>query len=119
MPKFMLLMLEDPHSEYPEGEPQEMMQKMGKFAGELAQKGQMVEGSPLETIRDAARVRLEGETRHVTDGPFAETKEMISGYFVIEAADRNEAIEIAKRVPALEVGAVEVRQIMEVGGPPA
>ena len=51
----------------------------------------------------------------MTDGPFAETKEMVGGFFLIEAADRAEALEIARRCPAAELGPVELREVMEVG----
>jgi len=64
------------------------------------------------------RVREKGGRLTVTDGPFTETKEMVGGFFVIEAANRQEAIEIAKQCPHTALGSVEVREVLEVGGPP-
>jgi hypothetical protein len=96
-----------------------VMPEMGKFAGELAEKGQMRGGAPLHPISEAARIRVDENQVSVTDGPFAETKEIIGGYFMVDCASRAEAIEIAKRCPHARLGLVEVRQVIPVGGPPA
>ena len=63
----------------------------------------------LEPAGTAACVRIRDRRRHVTDGPFAETKEVIAGFYVIEARDMREAVEIASRIPAASIGTVEVR----------
>jgi hypothetical protein len=119
MPQYMLLIVDDPTREWDSPEaPGQQMQKMGVFAGELARQGKIAGGGPLTGIADAARVRLApGGSPVVTDGPFAETKEMLAGYFVLEVADRAEAVEIAKRCPHLEVGTVEVREMIHMGPP--
>ena len=90
--------------------------EMGRFAGELAAKGKIRGGAPLYPEGEGARVRRTGRNTVVTDGPFSETKEVIGGFFMIEAADLAEAVEIAKRCPHLANGYVEVRQVMPVGG---
>jgi hypothetical protein len=91
-------------------------EEMGKFAGELAAQGKMRGGAPLHPEEQGARVRVEAGKPVVTDGPFTETKEVIGGFFMIEAKDRREAIAIAKRCPHARVGHVEVRRVMPVGG---
>lgn len=92
---------------------------LGQFAGGLAQQGVLRGGSPLHPEVEGARIRVDGGAVNVTDGPFTETKEIIGGYFVLDCASREEAIEIAKKCPHGKVGIVEVRQVLPVGGPPA
>jgi hypothetical protein len=119
MPRYVLLILDDPKREWASpAEAGASLAKMGAFAGELAQQGKLKGGNPLESMAEAVRVRAQEGNVSVTDGPFAETKEMVGGFFVIEAADRKEAVEIAKRCPATALGPVEVREVVEVGGPP-
>ena len=90
--------------------------KMGRFAGQLAAKGKLRGGSPLHGEEEGARVRLSRGKVVVKDGPFAETKEVIGGYFMIECKSRREAVAIAKRCPHLANGFVEVRQVIPMGG---
>jgi hypothetical protein len=119
MPRYMLLILDDPNRQWASpAEAGAMMSKMGAYAGELAQQGKLQGGNPLKSMAEAARVRTQGGRVSVTDGPFAETKEMVGGFYMIEAADRKEALEIAKRCPHTAIGTVEVREVMEIGGPP-
>ena len=118
MPRYVLLILDDPKREWSSpAEAGAEMAKMGAFAGELAREGKIQGGNPLKPMAEAVRVRTQGGRVVVTDGPFAETKEMVGGYFVIEAADRAAAVEIAKRCPHTALGIVEVREVIEVGGP--
>lgn len=120
MPTFMLIIVDDPSREWssPEQAGQEVS-RMGGFAHSQVQAGRMRGGDRLTGIAQAARVRIRDGKPLVTDGPFAETKEMIAGYFLVEADDRAQAIEIAKECPHTEVGTVEVREIMKMGGPPS
>ncbi len=119
MPRYVLLILDDPNRQWASpAEAGATMAKMGAFASELGKQGKLQGGSPLKSMAEAARVRTRAGKPVVTDGPFAETKEMVAGFFVIEAADRREALEIAKRCPHIEIGPVEVREVMEVGAPP-
>src|SRR5262245_50320846 len=92
------------------GEPGEpvTMEEMGRFAGELAREGRIRGGAPLQPEEQAVRLQLRGGELAVTDGPFAESKEVCAGTVVIEAKDRDEAIAIAKRCPAARGGVVEV-----------
>src|SRR5262245_1852129 len=91
--------------------------EMGRFAGELAAKGRIRGGSPLCSESEGVRVRRSDGKAVVSDGPFAETREVIGGYFLIEAGSLREAVAVAKRCPHLANGFVEVRQVMAVGGP--
>src|SRR5262245_29196321 len=119
MARYVLLILDDPKREWASpAEAGAEMAKMGRYAGELAQEGKLQGGNPLKSMKEAARVRAQGGRRVVTDGPFAETKEMVGGFFLIEAASREEAVAIAGRCPHTARGPVEVREVMEVGGPP-
>ena len=97
----------------------DLMPEMGEFAGKLAAQGKMRGGASLRPRSEGARIRVSDGAASVTDGPFIETKEIIGGYFLIECADQNEAIEIAKTCPHARVGLVEVREVIPVGGPPS
>ena len=119
MPRYVLLILDDPRREWSSpAEAGAEMAKMGRFAGELAQQGKLQGGNPLKPMAEAVRVRARAGRAVVTDGPFTETKEMVGGFFVIEAANRAEAVEIAGRCPHTALGPVEVREVGEVAGPP-
>jgi hypothetical protein len=85
---------------------------------ELASRGQYLGASPLQPVATAASVRVREGKQLVTDGPFAETREQLGGYFLVEAKDLNEAISIAGRIPGARKGTVEVRPVMELSGLP-
>ena len=97
----------------------EQMQKeieaMGKYNDELKEAGVMVDGHGLRGRDTASVVRFAGEDRTVTDGPFAETKEQLMGFWIIEAANFDEALEWTKKAP-LEEGAIEIRPLVEEQG---
>jgi hypothetical protein len=82
-----------------------------KVVGELVEKKQYLGGNPLQPTSTASSVRVREGKMQVTDGPFAETREQLGGYFLIEAADIAEARAIAARLPAAEFGTIEVRPI--------
>ncbi len=81
---------------------------------DLNSRGQYVSANPLQPVVTATSVRVRDGKRLVTDGPFAETREQLGGYFLVEAKDLNEAIAIAARIPGARKGAVEVRPILEL-----
>ncbi len=89
------------------------------LAQELNASGHYLDASPLHLTSTATSVQVRGGKRLVTDGPFAETREQLGGYFLINAKDLDEAIRIAERVPIARVGTVEIRPVMEIGGLPA
>jgi hypothetical protein len=91
----------------------EEIPKWGELFGWIEQKGLKVEGLELELPDDARTVRVrDGETM-VTDGPYAETKEQIGGFFVAECDDLDDAIELASRIPVVTKGSVEIRPLVE------
>ena len=77
----------------------------------LADSGHLIYAGALQPSHGAACVRVRGGRLAVTDGPFAETKEQVAGFFLIEARDLNEAIQVASRIPSARIGAVEVRAL--------
>ena len=93
------------------------MAEMGQFAAELAQQGKLRGGAPLRPESTATRISVRGGRARSVDGPFAETKEVIGGFFMVDAASRAEAIEIAKRCPAARSGIVQVNEAMAEGVP--
>lgn len=90
-----------------------------RLAQELNSTGQYLDASPLHPVATATSVRVRDGRRLVTDGPFAETREQLGGYYLIDAADLDEAIRIAERIPPARFGTVEIRPVMEIGGLPA
>ena len=78
---------------------------------ELRQSGHFVSAAPLDPVATAVTVRVRNARASTVDGPFAETKEQLGGYYLIEARDLNEAIRIAGRIPGARLGSVEVRRI--------
>ncbi len=89
-----------------------------QLAQDLKSKGQFLASNPLHPTSTATCIRTRDGKRLVTDGPFAETREQLGGYFLIEANDLDEAIGIASRVPASRWGTVEIRPVIEVAGLP-
>ncbi len=80
----------------------------------LRESGHMTGGEALEPVHTATTVRVRNGKLSVTDGPFAETKEALAGFYLIEARDLNEAIQIAGRIPPARVGTIEVRPVREL-----
>jgi hypothetical protein len=85
---------------------------------DLQAKGQYLAASPLQSVVTATSVRVREGKRLVTDGPFAETREQLGGYYLIDAHDLDEAIGIASRIPGARKGTVEIRPVMELAGLP-
>jgi hypothetical protein len=90
-----------------------------QLSQELHSSGHYLAAAPLHPTPTATSVRVREGKRLVTDGPFAETREQLGGYFLIEAKDLDEAIGIAGRIPAARFGTVEIRPVMEIPGLPA
>ena len=83
------------------------------FTREIRDSGHYVNGNDLQPVRAATTVRVRDGKASTTDGPFAETKEQLGGYYLIEARDLNEAIQVASRIPSAKLGSIEVRPIRE------
>ena len=89
-----------------------------QLAQQLHSTGQFLATAPLQPVSKAASVRVREGKGLVTDGPFAETREQLGGFFLIEAKDLDEAINIAARIPGARVGTVEIRPVIELPGLP-
>ncbi|MDQ1711599.1 MAG: hypothetical protein QOE45_1049 [Frankiaceae bacterium] len=85
----------------------------GAFAEELGAAGKMLAGEELADPKSATLVRLRDGERMVTDGPFAETREHLAGFFLVEAADHDEAVGYAAKIPGARTGTIEVRALAE------
>ena len=90
-----------------------------QVAQELHAKGQFVAAAPLHPVTTATSVRIREGKSLVTDGPFAETREQLGGFYLVNAQDLDEAIAIANRIPGARVGTVEIRPVLEIAGLPA
>lgn len=99
----------------PKDQMDSMMKEYGAFTEDIKKSGQYLGGNPLQPTQTATTVRVRQGKVSTTDGPFAETKEQLGGYYLIEAKDLNEAIQVASRIPSARVGSIEVRPIMEFG----
>ena len=115
--KYMLLIYLEEQS-LSEGEREACYVKSAQLARDLHSGGKYLDASPLHPTSTATSVRVREEKRLVTDGPFAETREQLGGYYLIDANDLDEAIAIAERIPAACFGTVEIRPVMEIGGLP-
>jgi hypothetical protein len=111
--KYMLLIYQDEKA-VPDRERAQCYQDSALFAHQLAAKGQYVAAAPLHPTSTATTVRAHDGKRIVTDGPFAETREQLGGYFLIDAGNLDEAINIAANIPAGKWGCVEIRPLIEV-----
>ncbi|MDQ2889543.1 MAG: YciI family protein [Gemmatimonadota bacterium] len=92
-----------------------MMSEYGALTNDLKASGQWLAGHALQPTSSATTVRVRNGSTLVTDGPFAETKEQLGGFYLIEANDLNNAIQVAARIPVAKYGSVEVRPIMTFG----
>jgi hypothetical protein len=115
--KYMLLIHTEENA-WTDEERQNCYNESTELTHELHARGQYLGASPLQPVATATSVRVRDGKRLVTDGPFAETREQLGGYFLIEAKDLNEAIGVAARIPGARKGTVEVRPVMELSGLP-
>ena len=115
--KYMLLIYADENN-WTDAERQHCYEESTQLTHELNSRGQYLAAAPLEPVATATSVRVREGKRMVTDGPFAETREQLGGYFLVEAKDLNEAINIAGRIPGARKGTVEIRPVMEIPGLP-
>jgi hypothetical protein len=111
--KYMLLIYGDEKA-WTDSEREECYGESTQIAHRLQSKGQYISASPLQPIATATSVQVRNGKRLVTDGPFAETREQLGGYFMIEAKDLDEAIGIAGQIPGAKKGTVEIRPVLEI-----
>ena len=117
--KYMLL-IHDSEKELgalSETELKQIMAEYRRFSEEIRASGHYHAGSQLQPTSMATSVRVRNGKRLVTDGPFAETREQLGGYFLVEAKDLDEAISLAERVPSARIGTIEIRPLVETPTP--
>src|SRR4051794_1613754 len=117
--KYILLPIYGAEDAWTEAERERCYAEPVELTRQLYAEGQYRGASPSQPVSTATSVRVRDGKRLVTDGPFAETREQLGGYFLIEARDLDEAIAIAGRVPGARVGTVEIRPVVELEGLPA
>jgi hypothetical protein len=117
--QYMLLIYdsEEKWQDMPEDERNAYYGEYFALTNELREKGAFIAGDQLQPTATAAVVRVENGERVVTDGPFAETKEQLGGYYLVEADSAEEAIAWAAKIPSARFGAIEVRPVVQVPTP--
>ncbi len=115
--RYMLLVYLDEQA-LSETEREHCYEESAQLAQELKASGHYLAAAPLHPTATATSVRVRDGKRLVTDGPFAETREQLGGYFLVDAKDLDDALRIAARIPGARAGTVEVRPVMEVAGLP-
>ena len=114
--RFMMIVKASKDSEAGKMPSEELLSAMGKYNDELMKAGVLLDLAGLQSSSKGARIKFSGAHKTVVDGPFAETKELIAGYWIIQVKSREEAIEWAKRAPNPQEqnGEIEIRQFFEL-----
>ena len=115
--KYMLLVYYDEKA-MSDAEKEHCYVESAELAQDLNSKRQYLAASPLHSVSTATSVRVREGKRLVTDGPFAETREQLGGYYLVDAKDLDEAMSIAQRIPTARLGTIEIRPVLEIGGLP-
>jgi hypothetical protein len=117
--KYMLLIYDDEQvwGKLNEAERQQIMAEYGQFTQQIKSTAHYAAGAQLHPPASTTSVRVREGKRLLTDGPFAETREQLGGYYLVDAKDLDEAIAIAGRIPSARLGTVEVRPVIEVQAP--
>jgi hypothetical protein len=113
--RYLLLIYQETNQGEPD--PNAMLEEMGRyyaFTKEAIDRGYYLGGEALEAVNTATTVRVRNGQMLTTDGPFAETKEELGGYYLLDCPDLDAAIEMAAKIPAVERGSIEIRPIWEV-----
>src|SRR5215213_10968948 len=100
-------------SQYTKNQGDSMMAEYGTFTEDIQKSGHLVGGEALQPTQTATTVRVRNGKISTTDGPFVETKEQLGGYYLIEAQDLNEAIQVASRIPSARLGGIEIRPVVD------
>lgn len=117
--KYMLLIYDEEknRAKISPAEGKQMYLDYMQFTEQIKASGHYIAGAPLQPVATATSVRVREGKQLVTDGPFAETREQLGGYYLVEAKNLDEATAIAARIPGSRVGTIEVRPVMEMGVP--
>ncbi|HEV7389219.1 MAG TPA: YciI family protein [Gemmatimonadaceae bacterium] len=113
--KYLCLIYEDESrfSQVPKPEMDKVMGEYGAFTDGIKKSGHHLAGYQLQTTQSATTLRSRNGKVSTTDGPFAETKEQLGGFYLIEAKDLNDAVQVASRIPSVRFGSIEVRPVVE------
>jgi hypothetical protein len=111
--KYLLLIYADENA-WTDAERQQCYGESTQLAHQLSADGQFLATAPLQSVTTATSVKVRDGKRLVTDGPFAETREQLGGFFMVEARNLDEAIDIAGRIPGARKGTVEIRPVVEI-----
>ena len=119
--KYLCLIYENERSweSYSKDQAEAMMGEYFQFTNDIRQSGHYLGGEALQPTQTATTVRVRNGKASSTDGPFAETKEQLGGYYLVEAKDLNDAIQVAARIPAVNTGSIEIRPIVDFSQPDA
>ena len=115
--KYMLLVYLDENA-MTDDEREHCYVESAQLTRDLNAKGQYVAAGPLHSVATATSVQVRNGKRLVTDGPFAETREQLGGFYIVEAKDLDDAMAIAERIPPAKYGTIEIRPMMEIPGLP-
>jgi hypothetical protein len=118
--RYLCLIYEDEtlYERMPKDEADKIFGEYFTFTDEIKRSGHHLGGEPLQPTSTATTLRVRNGKISTTDGPFAETKEQLGGFYMIEAKDLNEALQVAARIPGARFGSIEIRPVMEVGEAP-
>jgi hypothetical protein len=114
--RYMLLIYSNPSAWADQSQAQQMMADYGAFTQEIVASGELLAGDPLQGIDTATSVRVRDGKVDQTDGPFAETKEVLGGFYIVDVPDLDRATALAAKIPDARYGTVEVRPILEMPG---
>ena len=112
--KYLCLCYSDENKEMPQPEYEALMRDVVSYNAELNAQGRLLACERLQPTEAATSIRVRNGKTEITDGPFAETKEQLGGFFLIEAADLDEALRIASNLPSTRHGCIEVRPVRDI-----
>ena len=117
--KYLCLIYENEKSweTMPKDQADALLGEYGTFTEDIQKSGHLLGGEALQPTQSATTIRVRNGKISTTDGPFAETKEQLGGYYLIEARDLNDAIKVAAKIPSARHGSVEIRPVMEFDQP--
>ena len=112
--QYLLMIYDDEKiwQDMPKAESDKMFGEYMQFSADIKKSGHYIAGDALQPVSTATTVRVRNGKTQTTDGPFAETKEQLGGYYLIEAKDLDEATKIAARIPSSRIGSIEIRPVM-------
>ena len=118
--QYLLLIYDDERiwADLPKEESDKLFGEYMQFTAEHKQSGKVKAGEALQPVSTATTVRVRGGKTQTTDGPFAETKEQLGGFYLIEANDLDEAVKIAAKIPSARLGSIEIRPVVNFNAPP-